>query len=85
VITNIVWWRNKGFSVETVPLGAANGQQSIERYLINEALHIMIRASPNNVKSMASRPFIAQVNHAPVVAAQVNHAPAVAAAAAAAV
>ena len=55
VITNIVWWRNNGWSVLTKLRGATVEDQSIERYLITEVLHNMIRASPHNTHVMASQ------------------------------
>ena len=48
VIKNIVWWRRNGYAVETCLKDAAAGEESIERYLINETLIDMIRDSPNN-------------------------------------
>ena len=54
VITNIVWWRNNGWSVLTKLRGAAVQDQSLERYLITEVLHKMIRESPHNTHVMAS-------------------------------
>ena len=50
VIKNIVWWRRHGYAVETCLKDAAPGDQSIERYLINETLIDMIRDSPHNTK-----------------------------------
>ena len=55
VITNVVWWRHKGYAVETrLRLRTGEVEQSIERYMINENLHRMIRASPYNECYMAS-------------------------------
>lgn len=54
VITNIVWWRNNGWSVLTKLRGVNVEDQSIERYLITDVLHVMIRESPHNTHVMAS-------------------------------
>ena len=53
VITNVVWWRSHGWSVQTQFFsGIVN--QSIEKYAINSKLHEMIRDSPRNVRPMRS-------------------------------
>ena len=54
VITNVVWWRHRGYAVETALYGSPESQ-SIEKYQINSHLHEMIRDSPHNVRSMASQ------------------------------
>ena len=54
VIKNVVWWRHKGYSVETHLYGNPESQ-SIERYLINSSLHQMIRDSPHNLRRMSSQ------------------------------
>ena len=54
VITNVVWWRNNGWSVLTKLRGVNVEDQSIERYLITDVLHVMIRESPHNTHVMAS-------------------------------
>ena len=53
VIKNIVWWRRRGYAVETCLRGPVS-EQSIVNYQINSALHDMIRASPRNVRPMLS-------------------------------
>ena len=53
VISNVVWWRRKGYAVET-RLRTGDVEQSIERYMINENLHRMIRASTYNKCYMRS-------------------------------
>ena len=55
------FWRCKFCNWE---LGGKNFQNENPKYLINEALHSMIRDSPHNVKPMVSQ----QVNHVPVAA-----------------
>ena len=54
VVRNIVWWRHKGYAVETALYQPYDSpvRQSIERYQINTCLHTMIRASPNNVRKI---------------------------------
>ena len=56
IIKNIVWWKTKGFSVETALYGETeeSHSQSFEKYLINSKLHEMIRDSPHNTRQMAS-------------------------------
>ena len=54
VIKQIVWWRRRGFAVETCLHGNVT-DQSIVRYRINEALHSMIRASTHNTCTMMSQ------------------------------
>ena len=55
VVKQIVWWRRKGFAVETHLHGDVD-VQSIEPYPINVALHAMIRDSPRNTRRMLSQP-----------------------------
>ena len=54
VITNVVWYRHKGFSVLTSMRGPPSPDQEHEKYFINESLLQMIRDSPHNTKVMAS-------------------------------
>ena len=54
VVKDVVWFRLKGYSVETIIRGCNVSRQSIEKYLINDALHEMIRASPHNSRPMLS-------------------------------
>ena len=54
VIKNIVWWKRKGYSVETHLYGDPE-TQSIDTYLINSTLHDMIRDSPHNTRPMSSQ------------------------------
>ena len=54
IIRNIVWWRHRGYAVETALHGTPI-VQSIERYQINSSLHAMIRDSEYNSRVMASR------------------------------
>ena len=63
VIINVAWWRSNGYAVLTRILNAPTDEQVIEKYLINETLHQMIRDSSHNVKTMASR-----MNAAPLAA-----------------
>ena len=53
VVKNIVWWRRRGYAVETCLRGPVS-QQSIVNYQINETLHDMIRDSPHNTRPMFS-------------------------------
>ena len=62
VIKNIVWWKKKGYAVDTHLYGDPESQ-SIERYLINSTLHKMIRDSPHNTRQMSSQ----QVNNVDTV------------------
>ena len=55
VIINVAWWRSNGYAVLTKLINVTNEDQVIEKYLINEALHQMIRDSTHNVKLMASQ------------------------------
>ena len=54
VIKQIVWWKRKGFAVGTHLYGNVD-QQSIEPYMINDALHSMIRDSPHNARRLLSQ------------------------------
>ena len=71
VIINVAWWRSNGYAVLTKLINVANEDQTIEKYLINPALHQMIRDSTHNVKSMAS-----QMNAAAAAAATTDPDPA---------
>ena len=53
VIKDVVWWRRKGWCVETCLRGSVS-HQSIVNYQINSTLHEMIRNSPHNVRTMLS-------------------------------
>ena len=53
VVRNVVWWRHKGYALETALHGDPEAQ-SIERYQINCTLHQMIRESPHNTRPMKS-------------------------------
>ena len=55
VIINVAWWRSNGYAVLTKLINVTNEDQAIEKYLINPALHQMIRESTHNVKRMASQ------------------------------
>jgi len=66
VIINVAWWRSHGYAVLTKLINASTDQQTIEKYLINDSLHQMIRDSSHNVKIMASR---MNVSPAPAAAA----------------
>ena len=63
VIINVAWWRSNGYVVLTKMINVPASEQVIEKYLINETLHQMIRNSSHNVKTMAS-----QMNVAPAQA-----------------
>ena len=52
VIKDIVWWRRKGWCVETCLRGGTVTHQSIVNYQINSTLHAMIRDSPHNLIPM---------------------------------
>ena len=54
VIKQIIWWRRKGFAVETSLYGNVT-HQSIQSYQINDSLHSMIRDSPHNTRRMLSQ------------------------------
>ena len=54
VIVNVVWWRSHGHAVLTKLVNVTTDDQVIEKYLINDSLHTMIRDSTHNVKRMAS-------------------------------
>ena len=54
VIVNVVWWRSHGHAVLTKLVNVTTDDQVIEKYLINDSLHTMIRGSTHNVKRMAS-------------------------------
>ena len=49
VIKNIVWWRSRGYTVESYKWGT---HESIDNYLINSCLFEMIRDSPHNTCHM---------------------------------
>ena len=51
VIKDVVWWRRKGWCVETCLRGTV-AHQSIVNYQINSTLHEMIRNSSHNVRPM---------------------------------
>ena len=53
VIKDVVWWKKKGYAVETLLWGDVV-DQSVERYQINEVLLQMIRNSPHNSRVMYS-------------------------------
>lgn len=55
IILNVVWWRHHGYAVETALKDVGVQDQSLEKYLINDSLHEMIRTSPHNLHTMASR------------------------------
>ena len=54
VIKQIIWWRRKGFAIETSLYGNVT-HQSIQSYQINDSLHSMIRDSPHNTRRMSSQ------------------------------
>ena len=54
IIKDVVWWRAKGYAVETqlTHLRGGVSTQSVEKYQINRALLQMIRNSPHNKRPM---------------------------------
>ena len=67
VIKNIVWWRRNGYAVETCLKDSPVDSQSIERYIINDTLIDMIRASPHNtgIIMASTQPATATVTEPP--------------------
>jgi hypothetical protein len=55
VVFDVIWMRSKGWGVNTKLVDSSDRDDDMQTYVINVALHAMIRASKHNKRRMFTR------------------------------